>query len=70
MGMQFPKAYNQLKKELDLKNKELKKKDKIIKNKNKEIRKRDKKIDSLLNSKSWKITKPLRKFKAILKKDD
>ena len=62
--------YNQLKKELDLKNKELKKKDKIIKNKNKEIRKRDKKIDSLLNSKSWKITKPLRKFKAILKKDD
>ena len=60
--------YDQLKKELDLKNKELKKKDNIIKNKNKEIRKRDEKIDSLLSSSSWKITKPLREFKSKFKR--
>ena len=50
-----------LQKEIELKNKE------IIK-KNKEINKKDKELKSLLNSNSWKITKPLRKFKSILKK--
>ena len=33
-----------------------------------EIEKKNKKIDILLNSKSWKITKPLRKFKSIQNK--
>ena len=60
--------YDQLQKELALKNKEIEKKNKVIKKKNREIKKKDKEIKSLLNSNSWKITKPLRKFKAILKK--
>ena len=51
-----------------MKNKEIEKKNKVIKKKNREIKKKDKEIKSLLNSNSWKITKPLRKFKAILKK--
>ena len=50
-----------LQKEIELKNKE------IIK-KNKMINKKDKELKSLLNSNSWKITKPLRKFKSIFKK--
>ena len=33
-----------------------------------EINKKDKELKSLLNSNSWKITKPLRKFKSIFKK--
>ena len=49
------------KKEIDLKNKE-------IEQKNKEIRKKDNEIESLLNSSSWKITKPLRKVKSLLKR--
>ena len=60
--------YDQLQKELALKNKEIEKKNKVIKKKNREIKKKDEEIKSLLNSNSWKITKPLRKFKAILKK--
>ena len=50
-----------LQKEIELKNKE------IIK-KNKAINKKDKEMKRLLDSNSWKITKPLRKFKSILKK--
>ena len=50
-----------LQKEIELKNKE------IIK-KNKAINKKDKELKSLLDSNSWKITKPLRKFKSIFKK--
>ena len=48
-------------KDIDLKNKE-------IKRKNKELKKKNKEIESLLNSKSWKITKPLRKVKSIIKR--
>ena len=53
--------YDQLQNEIRLKNKE-------IKNKNRTIDKKDKEIKRLLNSNSWKITKPLRKFKSLLKK--
>jgi hypothetical protein len=49
-----------LKKEIDLKNEEINKK-------NQEINKKNKKIEKLLNSNSWKITKPLRKLKSIAK---
>ena len=55
--------FDQMKKDIALKDKE------IIK-KNKEIKKKDKELKSLLNSNSWKITKPLRKFKSIFKKID
>ncbi|MDO5843281.1 MAG: hypothetical protein Q4Q24_08455 [Methanobrevibacter ruminantium] len=47
--------------EIALKNKVMKRKDRAIKKKNKEIK-------SLLNSNSWKITKPLRKLKSVFKK--
>ena len=64
-----------LQKDIDLKNAEIKKKNKKIKKqkkeiekKNKQIEKKDKEINNLLNSTSWKITKPLRKFKSIVKK--
>jgi len=50
-----------LQKEIELKNKEIIKKNKII-------NKKDKEIKRLLASNSWKITKPLRKFKSIFKK--
>lgn len=36
--------------------------------KDKELNKKDKEIESLLSSNSWRITKPLRKFKSIFKK--
>ena len=53
--------YDQIQNEIELKNKEIRKL-------NKELEKKDTEINSLLNSKSWKMTKPLRKFKSILKK--
>ena len=49
------------------KNKEINNKNKEINKKNKKIRQKDKKIKKLVNSQSWKITKPLRKFKKIFK---
>lgn len=52
---------DKLQKEIELKNKEIIKKNKLI-------NKKDKELKSLLNSNSWKITKPLRKFKSFLKK--
>jgi hypothetical protein len=56
-----------LKKEIDLKNEEINKKNQEINKKNQEINKKNKKIEKLLNSNSWKITKPLRKLKSIAK---
>ncbi|MBQ2962275.1 class I SAM-dependent methyltransferase [Methanobrevibacter sp.] len=53
---------DKLQKEIDLKNAEIKKKEK-------EIKKKDKEIKSFLNSNSWKMTKPIRKVKSILKKN-
>lgn len=54
--------YDQIQKDIVLNNKE------IIK-KNKEIKKKDEEIKALLNSNSWKITKPLRKLKSILRRN-
>lgn len=48
-------------------NSKLKKKNKKLKKKNKELKKYKKQYESLLNSSSWKITKPLRSFKRIFK---
>ena len=58
----------QLQKDNNLMRKELKNKNKLIEKKNKELKKKDNEIKSLLNSKSWKITKPMRKLKSVLKK--
>ena len=55
------------KKIINQKNIEIKKKDEQIKRKNNEIKNKNKKFNELLNSTSWKITKPLRKLKQILK---
>ena len=52
---------------INKKNKEIAKKNEEIAKKNKKIRQKDKKIKKLVNSQSWKITKPLRKFKKIFK---
>ena len=52
---------------LKKKNKELKKKNKDLKEKNKELKNYKKQFNSLLNSTSWKLTKPLRGFKRIFK---
>ena len=49
------------------KNVEIKKKDKEIKKKNKQIKNKNKELKKILNSTSWKITKPLRKLKSIFK---
>ena len=67
--------FNSLKKDIVLnqrkiitqKNEELKKKDKELKKKNKQIKNKNKEIKKILNSTSWKITKPLRKFKSLFK---
>ena len=68
-------AIDDLKKKIDLKNdeinkmhQELNKKNQEINKMHQEIEKKNKKIDILLNSNSWKITKPLRKFKSIQNK--
>ena len=57
------------KKNAEIKNKdeEIIKKDKEIKKKNKEIIKKDKEIKKFLNSKSWKMTKPIRHMKSVFK---
>ena len=55
-------------KEITLKNKEIEKKNKVMKKKDRAIKKKNKEIKSLLNSNSWKITKPLRKLKSVFKK--
>lgn len=54
--------------EIALKNKEIEKKNKVMKRKDRAIKKKNKEIKSLLNSNSWKITKPLRKLKSVFKK--
>ena len=54
--------------EIALKNKEIEKKNKVMKKKDRAIKKKNKEIKSLLNSNSWKITKPLRKLKSVFKK--
>ena len=70
-------AIDDLKKKIDLKNdeinkmhQELNKKNQEITKMHQEIEKKNKKIDILLNSKSLKITKPLRKLKSISKQED
>lgn len=60
--------YDQVQKEIALKNKEIEKKNKVMKRKDRAIKKKNKEIKSLLNSNSWKITKPLRKLKSVFKK--
>ena len=54
-------------------NKALKKENKILKKKNKklkkELRESKEKNNQILNSSSWKVTKPIRKFKQWMKKD-
>ena len=52
---------------LKKKNKELKKKNKELKEENKKLKNYKKQFNSLLNSTSWKLTKPLRGFKRIFK---
>ncbi|WP_304093631.1 hypothetical protein [Methanobrevibacter ruminantium] len=60
--------YDKVQKEIALKNKEIEKKNKVMKRKDRAIKKKNKEIKSLLNSNSWKITKPLRKLKSVFKK--
>lgn len=60
--------YDQVQKEIALKNKEIEKKNKVMKRKDRAIKKKNKEIKSLLNSNSWKITKPLIKLKSDFKK--
>lgn len=52
---------------INQKNSELKKKDNELKNKNKQIKNKNKEIKEMLNSTSWKITKPLRKLMSLFK---
>lgn len=59
---------NSKKQKISKLNKELKSKNKEIKKLKKENLKKDKKINAMLNSNSWKITKPLRKIKRNIKK--
>ena len=54
--------YDKVQKEIALKNKEIEKKNKVMKRKDRAIKKKNKEIKSLLNSNSWKITKPVRNF--------
>ena len=54
-------------KELKAENKKLKKKNKQLKEKNKKLKKYKKQYNSLINSASWKLTKPLRGIKRIFK---
>ena len=49
------------------KNIDLRKKDIEFKKKNKQLKNKNKELNEILNSTSWKITKPLRKFKSVLK---
>ena len=44
-------------------------KDRVIAQKVEAISERDKTIDSMINSNSWKVTKPLRKISDSLNKD-
>ncbi|WP_304085896.1 hypothetical protein [Methanobrevibacter ruminantium] len=60
--------YDKVQKEIALKNKEIEKKNKVMKRKDRAIKKKNKEIKSLLNSNSWKITKPLIKLKSDFKK--
>lgn len=55
-------------KEIGLKNDEIALKNKVMKRKDRAIKKKNKEIKSLLNSNSWKITKPLIKLKSDFKK--
>jgi len=52
---------------INQKNNEIRKKDNELKQKDNEVKNKKKEINNLLNSTSWKITKPLRKFKSIFK---
>jgi hypothetical protein len=63
--------------EIEKKNAEIKNKDeeiikmnKEIKKKNKEIIEKDKEIKKFLNSKSWKMTKPIRQMKSVFKDNE
>ena len=49
------------------KNIDLKKKDIEFKKKNKQLKNKNKELNEILNSTSWKSTKPLRKFKSVFK---
>lgn len=62
------KEIRQLKREVRKKNREIRKKKREVRSKNWEVRKYKRLYYSLLNSSSWKITKPLRGFKRIFKK--
>ena len=60
---------------INLKNNEIKEKNKEINRKNIELNKKEaeinrknKELKSLLNSSSWRITKPLRKLKSLIKR--
>jgi hypothetical protein len=59
---------NNMNEMIDEKNKLVDEKNKVIKTRNKEIKKIKEEYDGLLNSTSWKITKPLRKLLAMFKK--
>lgn len=62
------KIINQKNNQLKIKDKEIKKKNKEIKKKNNEIKKKNNEIKKIINSTSWKITSPGRKFKSIFKR--
>ena len=67
MGVDLKKEIDLKNEEINKKNQEINKKNQEINKKNQEINKKNKKIEKLLNSNSWKITKPLRKLKSIAK---
>ena len=58
---------NELLEKLEAKNNEIKLKNNEIDLLNKELERKQKQIDTLLNSNSWKVTKPLRKTTEMLK---
>lgn len=65
---QKDEALMQKNEELRQKNAEISKLDELLQEKNAVIRAREERITDLLNSLSWKITKPLRNIYSILKK--